>query len=443
MSSDRPRLLYLAFFFPPSRASGVFRARATADHFAAQGWDVTVFKAPDDYYERVTGSIDPEFAASVDPRVQIATPSVSHFKWETDVRRYGRFRGNFPVLARRLNDYLHLKVFPDNYLSWGVSSLREALRRHRKQPFDMVVATGNPFAAFGAAWAFEKLTGRPFAVDYRDSWTLSQFKNEPAFPPDHPAWKWERRILRSAAASLHVNQNKLDWYAERYPEVADRMQVVLNGWDPEVFAEADERPQPDPDRPLAFSFIGTITVVQPIPQMLEAFRLMRESGRHADASLDLYGHLGFFAGGETVLRTQLGLADPIDGVEYRGAVPKPRIAEAYAATDVLLFVTGGSKYVTTGKVFEYMASGKPIVSIHEPGCAAEEVLQGYPLWFVPESLDPADIAAALAEAGDAARKADPAVAAQARAHAASFTRGKALEGFEQWARAVVDERKRK
>jgi hypothetical protein len=30
----RPRLLYLAFYFPPSLAGGVYRSRATANHFA-------------------------------------------------------------------------------------------------------------------------------------------------------------------------------------------------------------------------------------------------------------------------------------------------------------------------------------------------------------------------------------------------------------------------
>lgn len=438
MRSDRPRLLYLAFFFPPSRSSGVFRARATANHFAEQGWDVTVFKAPDEFFERVTGSVDPELTATVDPRIELVAPPVSHFQWETDLRRFGRFRGNFPFLAKRLHRWQQRRVFPDKYVSWGASSLREALRRHRERPFDLVVATGNPFAAFGAAWAFGKLTGRPYVVDYRDSWTLDQFANAPFFPPEHPAWKWERRVLRSAAASLHVNANMLEWHADRYPEAADRMQVVLNGWDPDVLPEPEAAPAADEDRPLAFSYVGTLTPVMPVQEALAGFRRLRENGRHPGARLDLYGHFGFFAGGEGRLRADLGLDEPIPGVHYQGAVPKPRIASAYAASDVLMFVTGGSKYVTTGKVFEYMATGKPIVSVHEPGCAAEEVLRGYPLWFVPASLAPDDIAAAMAEAGDAARKSDPDAAARAREHAASFTRAKALERFEQWCRETVD-----
>jgi glycosyltransferase involved in cell wall biosynthesis len=437
--SRQPRLLYLAFFFPPSRASGVFRARATANYFAEQGWDVTVLKAPDSFFEKVTGSVDPSLTEAVDPRVRIADPPVDRFLWETDVRRFGWFRGNFPILAKRWWTWKQERVFPDKYLSWGLSSFREGLRRHRKDPFDLIVATGNPFAAFGSAWALGRVTKRPFVIDYRDAWTLNQFTDQDTFPPGHPAWKWERRITRAAAASLHVNEALREWHAAKYPEAADRMQVVLNGWDPDVMPETP-LPVPNEDRPLAYSFIGTLTPVQPIDAMIGGYQRMLADGHHPGSRLDLYGHMGFFAQNEAKLRATLGLDEPVPGVEYRGPVPKPEIATAYAASDVLLFMTGGAKYVTTGKVFEYMAAGKPIVSIHEKGCAAEELLRDYPLWFEPASLDPADVAVAMAEAGDAARKADPAVADQARRYAASFTRYKALEPFERWARRLVAER---
>jgi glycosyltransferase involved in cell wall biosynthesis len=436
----RPRLLYLAFFFPPSRASGVFRARATANYFAEQGWDVTVLKAPDRFFQEVTGSVDPELTGSVDPRVRIGEPEVDQFQWETDLRRYSWFRGNFPAAAKRRHAWKQRRVFPDKYLSWGLSSLREGLRRHRREPFDLILATGNPFAAFGSAWALSRLTRRPFVIDYRDAWTLNQFTDEDMFPPDHPAWKWERRITRAAAASVHVNDNLRAWHAAKYPEAADRMQVVLNGWDPDVLPAADEAPARDEDRPLAYSFIGTLTSVQPIGAMIEGFQLVHGGGRHSGSVLDIYGHMGFFSTGEARLRADLGLDESIPGVHYRGPVPKPRIGTAYAASDVLLFLTGGTRYVTTGKVFEYMATGKPIVSIHEKGCAAEELLRDYPLWFEPASLDPADVATAMAEAGDAARKADPGLSDQARRYAASFTRYKALEPFEHWARRLVAER---
>jgi glycosyltransferase involved in cell wall biosynthesis len=167
---------------------------------------------------------------------------------------------------------------------------------------------------------------------------------------------------------------------------------------------------------------------------------MAERGSHPGSTLDLYGHIGFFAKYESQMRRRLGLNADLEGVHLRGPVSKAEIGAAYGASDVLVFLVGGSKYVTSGKIFEYMATGKPIVSVHEPGSAAEELLRDYPLWFNPGSLEPAAVAAAMAEAGDAARKADPDLAARARAYGAGFTRYRALEDFERRARDIAANR---
>ncbi|GAA2127962.1 hypothetical protein GCM10009782_11730 [Glycomyces algeriensis] len=432
-------MLYLAFYFPPSRASGVFRARATANYFAEAGWDVTVARVPQWFLTDVVGSTDEGLAATVDPRIATVSPALDDFAWETDIREFGRFRGNFPFLASRWHRWRQRFKFPDRYASWGESAVEEGLRLHVERPFDLVIATGNPFSAFGAAYELWRRTGVPYIVDYRDSWTLDLFTNEDAFPKGDKAWRWERRILDNAAEALFVNEALRSWHAERYPKAAERMHVVLNGWDPDVLPEIPASTA-DESRPLSFAYIGTLTANQPAGAMLDGFRHMAETGRHPGARLDLYGHLGFFAKYESRMRGELGLEEEQEQVHHHGPVSKSEIGEAYAASDVLVFLVGGSKYVTSGKIFEYMATGKPIVSVHEPGSAAEELLRDYPLWFNPGALEPAAVAAAMADAGDAARKADPELAESARTYGAGFTRYRALEAFERRARTIAADR---
>jgi glycosyltransferase involved in cell wall biosynthesis len=432
----RPRVLYLAFYFPPSRASGVYRARATANYFAETGWDVTVLRAPQRFLLDVVGSTDEGLAATVDPRIEVALPEMDYFNWEFDIRAFGSLRGNFPFLARRWHKWKQRFAFPDAYASWGEHAVTEGLRRHAERPFDLIVATGNPFAAFGAAYELGKRTGLPYVLDYRDSWTLDLFTNTDAFPKRHPAWKWERRLLENAAEALFVNEALRSWHADRYPKAADRMHVMLNGWDPDVLPEIPAATA-DQDRPLSFAYVGTITAAQPVEAMFAGFEQMNRESRHPGSTLDLYGHIGFFSGSETRIRGRFGFETEPEGVAFRGPVSKAEIGRAYADSDVLVFLAGGSKYVTSGKIFEYMATGRPIVSVHERGSAAEELLGDYPLWFAPESLEPAAVAAAMAEAGDAARKAEPRLSDQARRYAASFTRYRALEAFERRARALA------
>src|SRR4051812_22589675 len=100
--SRRPRVLYLSFYYPPSRASGVYRARATANHLAANGWDVTVFAAPMRFLRDAIGSVDEKLADPVAPRIRVERPWMSNFIWNPDIRRYSWFRKQYPTLAAAL-----------------------------------------------------------------------------------------------------------------------------------------------------------------------------------------------------------------------------------------------------------------------------------------------------------------------------------------------------
>jgi glycosyltransferase involved in cell wall biosynthesis len=441
--SRRPRVLYLSFYFPPSRASGVYRARATANHLAADGWDVTVFAAPLRFLHDAIGSVDEKLAETVDPRVRVERPWQSHFIWNSDIRRYSAFRRQLPLLAMSLYKSTQ-RLFPEHYNSWGLAAVAKALKMHAKERFDVVVATGNPFAAFAAAWMIHRLTGVPYVVDYRDAWTLDLFADGPAFPEGHAVWGWERRVLRNASAAVFVNDALRHWHAERYPADADKMMIVPNGWDPDVLEEAlVGLPARRSTRPLRFSYVGTITTVQPVREMVEAFQLARTHPSLADAELNLYGHLGFFKGGHVRLaqlleidrNNRVGGGD--SGIHYRGAVSKTEVAHTYAESDVLVFLAAGAKYVTSGKIFEYMAQGRPIVSVHAPGIAAAEVLAGYPLWFNADSLEPDDIAQAMIAAGKAAEDLTPETRAAAIRHAEQYTRDRVLEPFEAKLRSLL------
>jgi len=441
MPKRRPRLLYLAFYFPPSRASGIHRARATANRLADQGWDVTVFAAPLPFLYDTIGSVDEKLMRTIDPRIAVVRPELNRYTWQTDLRDFSGFRGRFPHLAHSAYLWGQKHIFPERYLSWARASVNRALRMHARRRFDVVLATGNPFASFGAAWLFHRLTRTPYVIDYRDSWTLDQFNEKPRFDDEHGSWRWESRVLKSAANSVFVNEAQRTWHAERYPEVADRMMIVMNGWDADTLPDT---PEPPPaararsgERGLRFTFIGTITAEQPIEQMVEGFGRAREHPEMAGAGLDLYGYFGFFKGAAGPLRGRFGGPsgdqDGQDeqalapGVSYCGPLSKTELADVYRDSDVLVFLNGGGRYVTSGKIFEYMAAGRPIVSVHAPGSAAEELLRDYPLWFNPGGLDPADIASSMVAAAKAAAGLDQRQVDEARAYAERFERTVALE----------------
>ncbi|MEH1124962.1 glycosyltransferase [Micromonospora sp. CPCC 206061] len=432
-----PRVLYLSFFFPPSRASGVFRGRATANHLAQAGWDVTVVTAPRDFFGYyLDGASDESLEATVDSRVNVVRPKMITYHWERDVRRFGVFRGTFPTLSDKLYRRVQNWIFPEYYLGWAPGVIRKSLALHRERHFDLVIATGNPFVSFALARWLGRRLKIPYVVDYRDSWTYNQFTDELLFPEDGKVMRWESRIVRDAAEIVFVNDVMRQWAADRYPFAVDRMTVVRNGWDPDVLGQVPHAPA-DPDRPLRFGYLGTVTGALPLDVLFEGWRRARGHPLLAGAELNVYGHLGFFPHSAGPLRSRLQREQDA-GVRYHGAFSKTEAAKIYGQTDALVFCPGGTRYVTSAKIFEYMATGKPIASVHAPGIAAEEVLRGYPLWSAAARLDADHAAEALIAAARAAREAGPAEHEAAQRHAERFTRDAALAPWEARLRAMVE-----
>jgi len=429
-------VLYLAFYFPPTRASGVYRARAFANVFADSGWDVTVFTAPERFFSHSIKSVDPSLLATVDPRVTIVRPHMDLQPWETDIRRFSRLHRTQPIVWEGMRRTLIKQTLSEPYITWLPAVFREAVKRHRKEKFDLVMATGNPFSAFVAAGVIGRMLKIPYVIDYRDAWTFDQFSETMRYPDDHRVMAAEKWCLDGAAEALVVNDGMRQWYAERYPEAADHVKVVLNGWEPDILGEVPPR-VPDPARPLSFRYLGTVTDPMPLEELFSGWELARKGPVLDDATLDVYGHLGFFPHAAARVRARFPEDEVASGVHYHGAVSKTEVGATYAGADVLVFSVPGARFVTSGKVFEYMATGRPIVSVHQRGLAAEEVLADYPLWFPAASLEPDDVAAAFSAAGAAARTLTAEQQAEAAASALPFARETVIAPFEERMRALV------
>ena len=162
---------------------------------------------------------------------------------------------------------------------------------------------------------------------------------------------------------MFVNEGMKGWYGERYPTAHGRMRVIPNGYDEALVGSIPFR-RAARDGPIRFGYVGTVTEVLPHEEMWAGWDLAR-TGDLADATFDIYGRLGFFA--RSRARIQAMLPEPgASGVELRGSVPKHEIGQVYSHLDVLVLLIPGGRYVTTGKIFENLVVGKPIVLVCDP-----------------------------------------------------------------------------
>lgn len=433
--SRRPHALYIAWGFPPSRGSGVHRALATANGLVDAGFDVTVLTCDRETFFRAT-TADTTLEARVHPDIEVVRVPFSWPLADRDIRRWPRSRALDPQAWRDARIREDHAQFPETgYGAWRRDLVDEALSIHRRRPVDLTVATANPNVDVDAAHQLFVREGVPFVMDQRDAWTLDVFKE--TVTTDPRVLELEAAYVRDAAEVWFVNDPIRDWHVARYADAADRIHVVANGFDRDLAPRPRLAPR-EPGEPLVFGYVGTLTPMMPIPELIAGWVAAREGGGPmATATAELWGHLGFF-GADSDLPGLLA-RHPDARVEYRGPVGRAEVRDLFDHFDALLLVLGSGRYVTSGKVFDYMASALPIVSVHQPEVDASRVLRDYPLWFRADSLEPAALAEALRRAAEAAREAGPAVREQCAAYAEAFDRDRQLRPrLEALAQLVAD-----
>lgn len=423
-----PHLLYLAIGFPPAAKSCAVRMRETANLFCELGWEVTVVTLARSSWLREFG-LDATLLDKVDPRISVVELPLARADLEPDIRTYSWLRARYPLWwVRQRRSRFDKIAFPEPVFG----PMRRQLTRHinqiyRQRPADLALVSPAPYTLLAPTRALHRKFGVPIAVDYRDAWSLDVIESKEAFSVASRRGRWERRTLKNSLAIWCVNEPIAQYYRERYPSLADRVRVVRNGFDPEV-AELT-RKLPDSNVGLTFGYLGTINFSTLYTgALIDGWRMARQRDAVvARSRLVFRGHIGVSVNRATSGHLHRIMLAGEDGISYAGSVAKVDIAKTYGEWDVLVLALAGGRYVTSGKVYEYMATGLPIMSAHELEHAANEVLRDYPLWVPPVGMRPEDLAESFISAARMALGADEASRRAGANVADQFSRRRQLE----------------
>lgn len=248
--------------------------------------------------------------------------------------------------------------------SWAADAARVALRVFDPSRHCVVVSCGPPhMAAHEAGRRVAEHTRRPFVVDMRDPWRLVDRLAEGL---ESPTWRrlaarYERRVI--ALADLVVMNTVLARDAMRrlYPERAERIIAVLNGWD------EDPLPVAKPDPRFLVAFVGTIYLDRdPRPFFRAAGRVVRELGLAPEEfGIEFLGDVGDVGGSST---TALAASEGLDR-HFRARPPAPHreALELMARATLLVNLPQSLPMAIPSKVYEYMRFPAWVLCLSEPG----------------------------------------------------------------------------
>jgi hypothetical protein len=375
---------------------------ATANAFVRSGWDVTVLTLTESAWLREQG-LDRSLSGLVDPRIVVERLPLFREDLETDIRTYAEERAINPGRWLRQHRIEDEQQFPEPVFGrWHdelIASAREVSDRFHP---DLVLTSATPYTFFAPAHDLWQRDGIPYVLDYRDAWAIDILRDTPAFAPGSRAGLLEAQYIEHATEAWFVNQPIRDAYADLYPSNAAKLHILRNGSDIAVGTSRIPLRKPQADQGLTFGYLGTVTFdARRMHALCEGWRLAAADNELIRRSTLVFrGHLGTGSARGVTPQAAIIAAHERYGVSFGGPVAKADTAAVYESWDALVLSIVGGRYVTSGKVFDYISTGLPVMSVHEWDHAAVEILEDYPLWVRNDGVEAEDLAEAFIQTAE-------------------------------------------
>lgn len=390
------KVLIITYYWPPSGGSGVQRWLKSVRYLREFGWEPVVYTALDSEYPVLDHSLQAQVPAGVEVIRRPIWEPYKLYKRFTGQKKEQRVVSGFlnekkPSLSRRISMWIRGNVFiPDARRFWIKPSIRFLVGYLKEHPVDAVISTGPPHSMHMIAMGIKRKTGLPWLADFRDPWTNIDFYKELMLGKraDRKHHRLEKEVVTTADCVVVVgNQMR-----EEFEALSGRkVDVVTNGYD-----EADLQPQPKDARDRHFSVmhIGLLNQHRNHEAFWEACaELKREIPGFGEAlRVKLVGKADVSAS-ESIARN--GMGDQVEMIDY---LPQAQAVVQQGRAQVLLLSinnTPNAKGVITGKIFEYLASGRPILCIGPEDGDAAHIIREANAGLVADFEDKAKIKAHL------------------------------------------------
>lgn len=372
------RVLVLAYFFPPLGGGGCQRTLKLVRYLEPHGWSSTVVTAREEDY----WILDPTLLSEVPATAEVLrTGGLTSLRLVRLLSKGGakiesvqerRDRESFRRL-RRVQSWL---LIPDGYRPWAREAQRAASRRIVAGGIDALWTTSSPESAHLAGLALRRRFGIPWVADFRDPWVGRVTYDPPTRWHDARHRELERAVVAAADRVTLVSDEMTALYRHRYRDLpGERFLTLPNGFDPDDWARADRlllsraAPEPPASRRFVLLHAGQLAHRPSARTLLEAARSLIASDPRVAHEL-----LIRFLGGNEELRpgewASLGLESVVEAATSRPHIEA--LAAMREADALVLLGHGGSadSLLYTGKIYEYLTSGRPVLGIVDSGPAA-------------------------------------------------------------------------
>lgn len=371
-TASAKRVLIISYYWPPSGGSGVQRWLKFAKYLPAFDWTPIVVAPQGADYPVLDESLLKEVADVEVLRYPIWEP-YSLYRKLTGAKPGENF-GSTPMkkqsLAKRFSTWIRANFFvPDPRVYWVKPTVKSLLRYLKEHPVDVVITTGPPHSVHLIGKRLrEQVTGLKWVMDVRDPW--SQFDIHLSFNPGARARRknemLEQSCLQAAdrviGTAYSMPTHLMDFDSSKY-------HTITNGYDAADFEGVKQEKQKTDKFHIYHT--GLLNAVRNPTAVWEALaRLVDADAGFADeSSAGLRERLHVYLIGNVAPEVKASIDEipQLNGkVTITPWLKHDALVKRYADADLFLLCPNQSdnaKGQINGKLFEYLAAGKPVLHI--------------------------------------------------------------------------------
>lgn len=358
------KVLIITYYWPPSGGAGVQRWLKFVKYFRDFGWEPVVY-TPENPEAPAN---DNSLAEDIPEGVEVLKTKI----WEP-YRWYKKFTGQKPDekvnagflsekekpgLAEKVSVWIRGNLFiPDARKYWIEPSIKFLKNYLEKHPVDAIVSTGPPHSMHLIALALKQKTGMCWVADFRDPWTQIDFYHQLQLSKwaDKKHHRLEKKVLDAADSVVTVSPT----CARDLEKISEKeVEVITNGFDPDDFNHLS----PKSSERFVLLHIGAINKDRNAKNLWGAIAELCQENDDFKQKLiiKLIGKTDISAR-QSITKNKLD--NHLEIIPY---LPhKEAIGHSQTASLLLLPLnnTPTVKGIVTGKLFEYLAMQKPILSI--------------------------------------------------------------------------------
>ena len=357
------KVLLITYYWPPAGGGGVQRWLKMSKYFSENDIDLTIYTPENPEYPAIDNSSLKEVGTELKIIKRPILEPYSFYKKFVGKKKgtkvYSGFINERPSLKQKLSIWIRGNFFiPDARKFWIKPSIKFLTKFLVDNSFDVVISTGPPHSLHMIALGLkQKMPTIKWIADFRDPWTNIDFYDQLMLTKwaDKKHKTLEKKVLKSADLVVTVGRT-----------LAKELQILANIKNVKVITNGYDHLDFDFEIPLDKGF--NITHLGSMNGDRNPEVLWKVISDLRDENVELYDNLKINLYGpiDQKIENSLKTYNIESKVTSYPFIPHEEAVRKMKASSVLLLVinnTPNAAGILTGKVFEYLGSGRPILCI--------------------------------------------------------------------------------